>query len=529
MKKITPFFITLLLLFMSQTITSQSIVINEVLASNGSINQDEDGTSQDWIEIRNNGASAVNLNNFGLSDDAALPFKWSFPAVTIGAGQYLLIWCSDKDRAVAGEPLHTNFKLSSSGETIVLTSESGVTLDTAVTPVILQDISYGRIPNGTGPFKFFNVVTPEAANGTVAYTEALSPPTFSQESGVLAAGFNLTLSTTVPGATILYTLDGSEPELSNLGGTTYSYKNQYQDTNIDQPIGTLLNQSFRTYQYSAPVAIADRSAQPNKLAAISSTYDFNPTYIPTDPIFKGTVVRAKLVKAGALDSKTASKTYIISPLGTSRFPLPIVSLSIDENKLFDYNNGIYVAGVDFDNWRAANPYESPAYVENTSNYWRQGIDSERTANMTYMVNGAEVMNTDIGIRIHGGGTRAYQSKSLTLRAKPEYGANSMDYKFFNNRTNDKFESLVLRNSGNDFRNTMFKDAFCHRLIQSLNCNTEAYQPTVTFVNGEYWGMLNIRERYDAGFFKEKFNISKTELDYLADQGNDYECILWRQP
>ena len=81
MKKITPFFITLLLLFISQTITSQSIVINEVVASNSTINQDEDGSYQDWIEIRNNGAAAVNLNNFGLSDDPVLPFKWTFPNV----------------------------------------------------------------------------------------------------------------------------------------------------------------------------------------------------------------------------------------------------------------------------------------------------------------------------------------------------------------------------------------------------------------------------------------------------------------
>lgn len=113
-----------------------------------------------------------------------------FPNVSIGAGQYLLIWCSDKDRAVAGSPLHTNYKLSSAGETITITSEAEVTSNTVTTPAMLQNISYGRIPNGTGSFMFFNAVTPAAANGTVAYTEALSPPTFSQESGVLSAGFN---------------------------------------------------------------------------------------------------------------------------------------------------------------------------------------------------------------------------------------------------------------------------------------------------------------------------------------------------
>ncbi|WP_309640585.1 CotH kinase family protein [Flavobacterium sp.] len=519
MKKTTPFFIALLLLFLSQTITSQSIVINEVLASNSNINQDEDGSYQDWVELRNNGATSVNLTDFGLTDDATMPFKWTFPNISIGAGQYLLVWCSDKDRATAGQPLHTNFKLSSAGETLTLTNALGVTLNTVTTPAMLQNISYGRIPNGTGAFMFFNVVTPEAANGSVAYTEALSPPTFSQDSGILTSGFNLTLSTTVPGATILYTLDGSEPQFSNLGGTTYSYKNQYRQLNASQTSGPLLTNNFRTYQYSAPLAIADRSPLPNKIASISTTFSFNPTYIPADPIFKGTVVRAKLIKAGALDSQTETRTYYISPLGANRFTLPVLSLNIDENKLFDYNDGISVAGVDFEDWRTANPTTDPTYEEGNANYYRSGRDNERTANMTYLVNGVEVLNQDIGIRIHGGISRSTRSKSYNLYARPEYGKDKMHYNFFSNLTENSFDNLVLRNSGGDFIHTMFRDALCNRLVRSLNCLTESYQPTVTFINGEYNGILNLNERYDDKYFARTLNIAATDLDYLVDQGD----------
>lgn len=518
MKKITPFFITLLLLITPLVASSQSITINEILESNSVVNQDEDGSYQDWIEIRNNGASSVNLDGFGLSDDTLLPFKWTFPAVSIGAGQYLLIWCSDKDRATAGSPLHTNFKLSSSGETVIITNSSGLTLDSVTTPEVLQNISYGRVPNGTGSFMFFNVVTPGAANGNVAYSEALSPPTFSQDSAVLTTGFNLTLSTMVPGATILYTLDGSEPKLSNLGGTTYSYKNQYQEVSTAQPLGSLLTNNFRTFQYSAPVAIADRSALPNKIASISTTYSFNPTYIPASPIFKGTIVRAKLVKAGALDSKTETRTYYISPAGSNRFTLPILSLSIDENKLFDYNSGIAVAGVAFDDWRAANPDLDATYESDNANYYRRGREFERTANMTYLVNGAQVLNQDIGIRIHGGISRSTRSKSFNLYARAEYGKDNMNYGFFANNPDTHFTNLVLRNSGGDFVNTMFRDALCQNLLKSLNCITESYQPTITFINGEYNGILNVREKYDNHYFSNRFNIASTELDYLIDQG-----------
>jgi hypothetical protein len=120
MKKSTPFFITLLLLLLTQSVISQNLVINEIVTSNTTINQDEDSSYQDWIELRNNSASAINLTGFGLTDDATLPYKWTFPNVSIGAGQYLLVWCSDKNKTVPGSPLHTNFKISSSGEAITL-------------------------------------------------------------------------------------------------------------------------------------------------------------------------------------------------------------------------------------------------------------------------------------------------------------------------------------------------------------------------------------------------------------------------
>lgn len=515
MKKITPIFITLLLLCFSQKALSQ-VVINEILSSNTTVNQDEDGSYQDWVELYNAGGSAVNLNGYGLSDDALIPFKWTFPNVSIGAGQYMLIWCSDKDRTDPANPLHTNFKLSSAGDLVILTNASALTVDSVPATAIAQNVSYGRIPNGSGPFMFFGVVTPGAANGAVAYSETLEPPTFSQESGFMISGFNLTLSTTVPGATILYTLDGSEPSASNLGGTTYSYKNQYPKL-PGQATGPLLNQSFRTFQYSAPLAIADRSAQPNKIANISTTYDFTPTYIPTSPIFKGTVVRAKVIKAGALDSHIVTKSYYISPQGTSKYTLPVISLSVDENKLFDYNQGILVAGVDFDNWRTANPADDAPTEGNVANFFRRGIDFEKTTNFTYFVNGAPVLNQDVGLRTHGGSSRIAPNKSMTLYARSDYGDDSMSYKFFNDRSFDSFTGLVLHNSGNDFDQTMFRDALCHQLLKNLHITTKGWQPAVSFINGEYWGILAFRDKIDDEFFKRVYNIEKTDIQVLENE------------
>lgn len=516
MKKTATLLFFLFFLANAQTFFGQNIVINEILTSNTTINTDEDGDYHDWIELYNTGAITVNLSGYGLSDDPALLFKWVFPNVSVAPGQYLLIWCSDKNRRVAGSPLHTNYKISSTGEVISLTNPSGVTVNSVPATVIPQNISYGRLPNGTGGFVFFSAVTPNTVNSSVGYTSVLSPPTFSQESGFFTTGFNMTLSTTVAGSTILYTLDGSEPKASNLGGTTYSYKNQYPE-HPGQATGSLLSKNFTTLQYSAPLVIADKSAQPNKIANISTTCSFTPTYIPTSPILKGTVVRAKLIKPGSLDSKTVTKTYYIYP-GGNPFSLPVVSISMDENMLYDYYNGIYVAGKDFDDWRIAHPTWEPIDYEDHSNYYRRGIENERPANFTYFENGLPVLNQDIGLRVHGGSSRDFPSKSFALYARSDYGDDTMSHQFFIDRPFANFGSLVLHNSGNDFNQTMFTDALNHELVKTLNVVTKGYQPTITFINGEFNGLLNLRDKIDDNYFKRVFNIPTTEIDLLENEG-----------
>ncbi|NUY80130.1 putative Ig domain-containing protein [Flavobacterium sp. MAH-1] len=521
MKKITPALI-LLAFFAFCTQAKSQIVINEIVTSNTSLNVDEDGEYQDWVELFNNGPGAVNLNGYGLTDDPTQPFKWVFPNVTVNSGQYLLIYCSDKNRTVVGQPLHTNWKISSSGENIVLTNAASVTVDQVPATVIQQNFSLGRFPNGTGPFLFFDDVTPNAQNAAVAYTGLLSAPVFSQQGGFSTAAFNLTLSTTDPGATILYTLDGSEPSEANIGGQTYTYRNSYNESGFQTP-GPLLTNSYETLTYNTPINIVDRTPQPNKLAAISSTYHFDPSfYIPDNPLFKGTVVRAKVVKPGALASPTISQTYFVTPQGASKFSIPVVSLSFTESIFYDYNDGMFVAGVDFDDWRAANPGVHPGSLR-VGNYYRSGEETERRANLSYYVNGTQVLTQDVGIRIRGGSTRKYENKSLNIYARGEYGDDDMDYQFFSNLPYQSYERLTLSTSGNDFRNTMFRDALVQNICKEQHCENENYQPTIVFVDGEYWGIMNLREKYDNNYFKQVYGFDDVDLienDGDAEEGDD---------
>ena len=515
MNKLIYIYIVLFFSALFQVVSAQGLVINEILASNITTNTDEDGSNEDWVELYNSGTTAINLNGYGLTDDPLLLYKWIFPNISMAPGTYLLIWCSDKNRVNPAAPLHTNFKISSGTDAVILTSAGGANVGTVPAVPGVSDVSYGRFPNGTGPFMYFSAVTPNAANGTVAYSSILNPPTFSHTGGFYTTSFSLTLSTTTPGATIIYTVDGSEPKSTNISGTTYTYRNIYAELAGQTP-GPFLQNSYQTLNYNAPVSIINRTPLPNKLAAMTSTYDFDPDYIPTSPIFKGTVVKAKVIKPGALESKTITRTYFVTPQGINEFSIPVVSLSLNEDYFFEYNNGMFTAGVDFDNWRAANPSTDADAYNADANFRRTGETTERRGNINYFVNGAEVLNQDIGIRINGGASRAFQSKAIRLVARADYGNEFMQYPFFDDQSLTDYSRLMLRNSGNDFNSTMMRDALTQNVIKGIGLDAQSYQPAITFVNGEYWGLLNLREKYDKHYFKNVYNIDTAELDLLED-------------
>ena len=367
-----------LLLFSSQVAFAQDIAINEVMSSNNIAASDDDGDNSDWIELYNYGSSSVNLDGFGISDDPTLPLKWVFPAQTIQPGEYLLIWASSKDRAVLGQPFHTNFKLSSIGEPVQLTNASGGVVDQVAAVELQPDVSYGRQPNGTGSWLFFYTSTPEASNTGTGLTDLLLAPTFSHESGLFTTSFDLTLSHNNPNVTIVYTLDGSEPSPSNLTGTVYNYKNDYP-TQINGTPGPLLSDSYTSNTYTSVINIYDRSAEPDQLASKNTRQ--HTQYVPIDPVRKGTVIKAKAFVNG-IGSTTVSKTFFVWSQGNP-YDIPVISLQIQENNLFDYDEGIYTAGVDFDTWRANNPTNNQYYRPQWNNYWRSGIQWEYPVNVEF--------------------------------------------------------------------------------------------------------------------------------------------------
>ncbi|MGJ8640859.1 MAG: lamin tail domain-containing protein [Opitutaceae bacterium] len=134
------------LTFTSLRVSAQDVYISEVVSSNDESLNDEDGDSPDWIELFNSSGSAVTLTGWHLTDDSEDLTKWTFPATTIPAKGFLIVFASDKDRAVANQELHTNFKLSASGEYIALVQADGTTIENAHTlGAQVEDVSYGYV------------------------------------------------------------------------------------------------------------------------------------------------------------------------------------------------------------------------------------------------------------------------------------------------------------------------------------------------------------------------------------------------
>lgn len=145
---------------------SAGVKINELMASNASTIKDPSGQYDDWIELYNSTDSPILLSGCYLTDDYNNLTKWRFSgsSLAINPGEYIIVWADDDENQ---QGIHTNFKLSASGEELALVAPNGITIFDSVTfPTQSTDISWGRIPNATGAWRTLKP-TPGNANTTV--------------------------------------------------------------------------------------------------------------------------------------------------------------------------------------------------------------------------------------------------------------------------------------------------------------------------------------------------------------------------
>lgn len=353
------------------------------------------------------------------------------------------------------------------------------------------------------------------------FSQSVQPPSISHESGFYTTDFYVNITHPNPDAVILYTLDGSIPKIENRTGKIYNYKKKYP-TNPGDAFGDLLQDTMWTFVHLDSILVRDRSNDLDKIADISTSYYTNDAYLniakPDDKnIFKGTVVRVVAYLDGEY-SKVLTRNYYVSVKGSNKYTLPVISLNIDADKLYGYEKGLNVPGLKFDEWRSNNLNTVIDRMWAPGNFRAEGSTSELEINFGYMVSGTEVLNHNVGIRNHGNGSRYFPNRSVRLYAKSNYGPSKFIYPFFENYNQNTFKRIILRNSGNDTQQTMFRDAFIQQSVKHLNFDIQEYQPAIVFINSEYNGLYNIRERFDDKYFEDVYGIDINELDFLENDG-----------
>ena len=219
-------------------------------------------------------------------------------------------------------------------------------------------------------------------------------------------------------------------------------------------------------------------------------------------------LRFRLFQDGKLPSEVVTRTFIKKDHDHT---LPVIMVSTDPRYLYDDSIGVYVRGV---NGCTGNGQSSPVN-------WNMNWD--RPVNFHYVMPGTNevVVNQDVDFAISGGWTRANNPKSFKLKADRVYeGQNAMNYPFFAAKPYNKNKTLQVRYGGND-SHCRIKDAALHEIIQrsGIDLDVMSYQPAVHYLNGEYKGLINIREPNNKDFAYANWGLSK-ELIEVYEQSPD---------
>jgi hypothetical protein len=209
-------------------------------------------------------------------------------------------------------------------------------------------------------------------------------------------------------------------------------------------------------------------------------------------------VRARCFEDGKLPSPIVSRSFIFD--GPSE--LPLISLISDSKHVFDEETGFYVIGNDYD----------PEWPYFGANFWE---DWERPFHVDYILpDGSLGFTMELGMKIHGGYSRAFSQKSLRMIPRGGYGQDRIDYALFAEKNISSFKRIILRNSGSEWPRTVMRDALAHRVAAGMDLDRQAYEPAVVFLNGQYWGIYNIREKVGRYYLEENHGVDPDNIDLL---------------
>ena len=440
--------------------------INEVHVANIDQYLDHSNNYGAWIELYNSSSTQLTLAEATLRHTDADGIT---EAHALGMGHGLLkrhgytcLWFdhhSSGGTYGAKAHLQIPFKLDPEGGTIELVDADGTVVDAVEYPPAIARCSYARHTDGTGSWGWTAQATPQASNHGISFaSERLEAPVINKESTLFTSA--LILKVKIPsGTTLRYTTDGSTPTPSH-GSTS---------------------------------------------ASGIFTID------------KTSVYRFVLTADDKLPSPVVTRTFIRDDY---RMKIPVLAIATHPDNLYDDLIGVYTKGT---NGVSGNG-------QSTACNWN--MDWERPVNVEYLIkkNGTyrPVLSQEAEFKIAGGWSRAYgggggweMKSSFRLKSGKVYeGLNSFDYPFFADKPHNKYKTLQVRNGGNDTYARIY-DAAIHQIFlrSGFYVDCQAWQPCHVFFNGEYLGMLNLRENNNKHYGESGYGIDTDEMDQFELNGS----------
>ncbi len=550
------FFVTTNAPILKKYSNTEDLIINEVMSSNKSTIESLNGKYYDYIEIYNSSDKDINLSGYYLSDDNFNLRKWPFPDVVIKSKSYILVYASGKDMYENNE-IHTNFKISKKGEVLTLANHKAKAISRLYFEKTNSDTSYGY--NGK-EYVYFYEGTPNSVNkgnySKEPITEkkkekdTIKPKQEIRINEVYAIGEekiefkNLTneiinlnnyaiedngsdkvklpnieikgnsyivLNSNTLGFSInngneilsLYKNDelvdtyyvGKQKEGISSGINDEGNRVFYKDITL----GSNNSNNYYLGYSSNPTYSVDGGYVDKNTKIELSTDDNSEIYYTLDGSFptnksskyngpininKTMVIKAISYKDKYLPSDIISRTFIIG----RHHDNAIISISSDHNNFFGYYGII-------------------------TNY-KQNVN--KLMNFEFYESNGKLGISFLGdTKLSGADSREEAQKSMSVYLRKKYGQKEVTYPFFENNNTVTYSSLLLRNAGEDPKGIRIMDAVLTRTLKGqMDIDMQDYRPVVVYINGEYYGLFNLREKLNGDYVESKFDIDKDDIDFI---------------
>lgn len=586
--KVTPGFINTIEgynNYLNSLIEESDIKINEVLPKNVGNFKNSYNNYVGYIEIINTGKNTVNLENYCISDSLSNPFRMCLQEMFIKPNSTVIIYMGDYENNKT--EYYSGFNLNSKNGDVVLTNNKGKIIDKVsynnlasglalikengsfyessnISPGYLNnqegrnDFAKNKLKNNEGliineVMNNNNSFLPQNGNEFYDWIELknnsnkdinLNEYTLTTNDNTLDM-YRLPDKVLSPGEFYIIMASGD----NNLTNSSYNHagfkiseiESLYlvKDKEIidslfvaDVPLGYSFGRGleYGLYYYNNPTPnVSNRfgvdsvaytpsfSVSPgiyNNSDGINLEIEGNGTiYYTLDgstpttsskvydgPIFlnKTTVVKAVSYQADKLISAANTGSYIINENHT----LPVMSVSLNPSSF---------------NLVQGNAWNTELEVSSYAELYEDG----------------KSFSIPCGFKLFGGSTRGLSKKSFALKFKSKYGASSLNYQVFENRDYSKYDTLVLRSGSQDNEAAFIRDILATSLVDGVtNLKVQAYKSVILYINGNYWGVYNIREKVDEDFIGNNYNVDGEKsnivrIDYQLNSGtsDDYRYVV----